>query len=110
MTTQTSAPAVAVPEQKPAAARRRRSEINFLSGLGHVFLLFWAILVLAPLVWTFLASFKTNEEIFGPAWDLPSSLLWDNWVRAWNEANVGRYFLNSVIVVAFSTFGTMLLG
>jgi N-acetylglucosamine transport system permease protein len=108
--TPTSAPAVPVPRRKPEAARKQRSEISLLSGLGHVFLLFWAVIVLAPLVWTFLASFKTNEEIFGPAWALPGSLLWDNWVRAWNEAHVGRYFLNSVIVVAFSTFGTMLLG
>jgi N-acetylglucosamine transport system permease protein len=31
-------------------------------------------------------------------------------VRAWNEANVGRYFLNSVFVVTVSTAGTMLFG
>jgi N-acetylglucosamine transport system permease protein len=68
------------------------------------------VIVLAPLLWTFMASFKSNEEIFGEAWTLPGSLLWDNWVRAWNEANVGQYFLNSVLVVAGGTFGTMLLG
>ena len=90
--------------------RKRRSEINLLSGLGHVSLAVWAVLVLAPLVWTFLASFKTNEEIFGPAWTMPGALLWDNWARAWSEAHVGRYFFNSVIVVAGGVFGTMLLG
>lgn len=88
----------------------RRSEISVLSGIGHLFLALWALIVLAPLVWTFLASFKTNEEIFGQAWTLPGSLLWENWVRAWNEANVGQYFVNSVIVVAGGVFGTMLLG
>jgi N-acetylglucosamine transport system permease protein len=87
-----------------------RREISFLSGVGHLFLALWAVVVIAPLVWTFLASFKTNDEIFGNAWSLPGSLRLDNWARAWSDAHVGRYFLNSVLVVGLSTFGTMLLG
>jgi N-acetylglucosamine transport system permease protein len=117
MTTRIDAPAATPPGAAPTRADRRRAgragrrtEFSFLSGLGHLFLAMWALIVLAPLLWTFLASFKTNEEIFGDAWALPGSLLWDNWVRAWNEANVGQYFLNSVLVVAGGTFGTMLLG
>jgi N-acetylglucosamine transport system permease protein len=96
--------------RRQAPAVRNRREISFLSGVGHFFLALWAVLVIAPLVWTFLASFKTNEEIFGNAWSMPGSLLLDNWTRAWTEAHVGRYFLNSVLVVGLSTFGTMLLG
>jgi N-acetylglucosamine transport system permease protein len=122
MSTGIDAPAVNPPGTAPVrrAGRRgrrratrtggRRDQVSLLSALGHVFLAVWALIVLAPLLWTFLASFKTNEEIFGEAWALPGSLLWDNWVRAWNEANVGQYFLNSVLVVSGGVFGTMLLG
>ncbi|MEO3743149.1 carbohydrate ABC transporter permease [Plantactinospora sp. B5E13] len=84
--------------------------MGFFSSLGHVALVVWAVIVIAPILWTFLASFKNTTEIFGSPWTLPGELRWENWGRAWTEARVGRYFVNSVIVVAASTFGTMLLG
>jgi N-acetylglucosamine transport system permease protein len=88
-----------------------RREVGLLSGLGHLALLVWAVLVIAPLLWTILASFKSNTEIFvGSPFALPSRISLDSYARAWTEASIGRYFLNSVFVVALSTAGTMLLG
>jgi N-acetylglucosamine transport system permease protein len=110
MTTTLKPSAGTRPVVRHAPTRSQRRQVSFLSGLGHFFLALWALLVIAPLLWTFLASFKSNEEIFGNAWSLPGSLRWDNWARAWTEAHVGQYFLNSVFVVGASTFGTMLLG
>lgn len=90
--------------------RGRRSEAGVLAAFGHVALVVWAIVVIAPILWTFLASFKNTTEIFSSPWTLPAELRWENWSRAWTKAHVGRYFINSVIVVGLSTFGTMLLG
>ena len=92
------------------ARATRRSEVSLLSGLGTVALVGWTIVVIAPILWTFIASFKNTTEIFSSPWTMPAHLRFGNWARAWTHAHVGRYFLNSVIVVAFSTFGTMLLG
>ncbi len=108
--TTTLRPPAASPASQRERARAERRQVNLLSGLGHICLAVWAVAVVAPLVWTFLASFKSNEEIFGAAWSLPAKLRWDNWARAWTDAHVGQYFLNSVMVVGLSTFGTMLLG
>ncbi|GAA5191592.1 carbohydrate ABC transporter permease [Rugosimonospora acidiphila] len=99
---------------EPAASRpeskKRRSEVSVLTVLGHIALAVWAILVLGPMVWTLLASFKSNTEIFGSAWALPAHLRLGNYARAWTKAHLGTYFFNSVVVVALSTFGTMLFG
>ncbi|MEV1286215.1 carbohydrate ABC transporter permease [Micromonospora sp. NPDC049679] len=70
----------------------------------------WAVIVIVPILWTFLASFKNTTEIFSSPWTLPGELRWENYSRAWTKAHVGTYFLNSVIVVSISTFGTMLFG
>ncbi|GAA4683306.1 carbohydrate ABC transporter permease [Phytohabitans rumicis] len=95
--------------KEPAAERRR--EIRIFSRLAHVGLAIWAILVIAPLAWTILASFKNNTEIFlGSPFSLPSHFSFDSYARAWSDAHVGRYFLNSVFVVSISTAGTMLFG
>jgi N-acetylglucosamine transport system permease protein len=109
-------PAVNPPRRDlPAAAAHRkvastRSEVRVLSRLGQVALVVWALVVIGPLLWTFLASFKDTTEIFSSPWTLPAELRWENWARAWTQAHVGRYFFNSVLVVALSTLGTMLLG
>jgi N-acetylglucosamine transport system permease protein len=67
--------------------------------------------VIGPLLWTVLASFKTNTEIFiDSPFAVPETFNFDAFGRAWTQAHVGRYFLNSVFVVGCSTAGTMLLG
>jgi N-acetylglucosamine transport system permease protein len=97
--------------RQAAPASTERREVKVLSGFAHLSLAVWAILVIAPLAWTVMASFKNNTEIFlGNPFALPSSFNFDSYVRAWNDAHVGRYFLNSVFVVAVSTTGTMLFG
>ncbi|HEV2782369.1 MAG TPA: carbohydrate ABC transporter permease [Actinophytocola sp.] len=107
-TTQTKTP----PPVRPAPARSRyvRRERNVFTGLSHVALVVWSITVILPILWTFLGAFKTNTELFGSALSLPSELRLDAWGRAWERAHVGQYMINSVIVVTFSTAGTMLFG
>ncbi|WP_433367128.1 carbohydrate ABC transporter permease [Dactylosporangium sp. CA-152071] len=90
-------------------SERPRSKPNVAGAFGHVFLAIWALMIIIPLAWVFLASFKNTTEIFSAPWTLPDHLRWENWSRAWNKAHVGQYVLNSVLVVTLATFGTMLL-
>jgi N-acetylglucosamine transport system permease protein len=100
----------AISRSRAHVREERRKRLGPLSILTHLALLIWTVLVAVPIVWTFLASVKSEDEIFGNAWSLPDSLRFDNWARAWEQAHIGQYMVNSVIVVAFSTFGTMLFG
>jgi len=57
------------------------------------------VVVLYPLLWLLLSSFKTNAEFsLQPFWALPSAIHWQNYVDAWNSG-MSTYFLNSVLVV-----------
>ncbi|MET9560759.1 MULTISPECIES: carbohydrate ABC transporter permease [Streptomyces] len=91
----------------PAEEKATGRTLNVFS---HGFLILWAIMVVMPLLWAVMTSFKTDKEIFSSPWALPDSLHFDNWSRAWTEANMSDYFLNTIIVVGFSLLGTMLLG
>ena len=77
---------------------------------AHAVLVVWAILVIFPLLWTLMTSFKTNSEIFSSPFSLPSTPALENYVYAWNEAGIGMFFFNTVIVVGFALFFVMLLG
>lgn len=79
-------------------------------GVAQLFLIFWAIIAAFPILWAVLSSFKTDAEIFESPWSVPETLRWDNYVRAWEEAEIGRFFGNTIIVVGGSLLLTMVLG
>jgi N-acetylglucosamine transport system permease protein len=79
------------------------------NGVSYTLLVFWALMVIFPFLWMVVTAFKTDPEILFSPWDLPNSLQWQNFSRAWNEARIGRYFVNSVIVIVPSLAGTLLV-
>jgi N-acetylglucosamine transport system permease protein len=102
------------PEAAPRPAGRRAArdvKVSPLGAIAHIALFVWALATAGPLIWVLLASFKNNTEIFlGRPFALPSHFSFSTYASAWTTAHIGRYFINSVLVVVLSTAGTMLLG
>lgn len=90
--------------RRPHRPRRPRG-----SGLPHLMLVPWALVVLVPLVWILASSLKTNEEIYNDPFGLPGELRLGVYVDAWQQANIGAFFTNTVIVVSGGVALTMLL-
>ncbi|MFC7494031.1 MULTISPECIES: carbohydrate ABC transporter permease [unclassified Nocardioides] len=103
---ETSGPATTQPtaDQKPPAGDR------VVASVSHVVLAFWSLLVLAPLLWALMSSFKTSSEIFASPFGLPANWNFDNYVSAWTTVGIGRWFLNTVIVVGCALVIVMILG
>ncbi|MFF2331464.1 MULTISPECIES: carbohydrate ABC transporter permease [unclassified Streptomyces] len=110
--------APAAPEADPApvskepapAAEAKSGEGHVLNVFSHGVLIIWAILVVLPLLWAVMSSFKTDDSILSTPWALPDQLHLDNWSRAWSQAHMSDYFFNTVVVVGCSLVGTLLLG
>jgi N-acetylglucosamine transport system permease protein len=79
------------------------------NGFSQLLLGFWALMVIFPFLWMIMTSFKTDPEILFSPWNLPDTPQWDNFSRAWTEAHIGRYFVNSLIVIIPSLAGTLLI-
>lgn len=82
---------------------------SLFGGFSQVLLIIWALMVILPFLWMIMTSFKTDREIIFDPWGLPAEPQWNNFTRAWNEARIGDYFQNTIIVVAFSVFFTLLV-
>ncbi|MCC6455503.1 MAG: carbohydrate ABC transporter permease [Caldilineaceae bacterium] len=101
---------ISTPTRQPVA-RRASAKMGerigqwLLSGV----LILWSIIVIFPMWWLLYTSFKTDREIFFSPWALPGALQWNNFERAWVEAHIGEYFLNSLLVVIPALFLTLLL-
>lgn len=110
-----SSPASAPAPVAALPRKRRTNPYSWLTeslgkGVAHVFLIAWAVIALFPILWGVFSSLKANDEIFASPWAMPEVLQWDNYVRAWNEADIGRYFWNTIVVVGGSLIVTMVLG
>ncbi len=68
----------------------------------YVCLITLAIIIIVPVAWVFIASFKDNSQFYGNPWTMPNSLNFDNFINAWNKAGMGEYMLNSVTVTALA--------
>ena len=61
-------------------------------------MLLFALLVVIPLVWVLLFSFKPSKDIFADPWALPHGLPLDNYIKAWSASGLGSNFVNSLII------------
>jgi N-acetylglucosamine transport system permease protein len=107
MTVTTTREAPARPASTRAADTRGDRAV---AGVSHAVLAIWTVLIIVPLLWTLLSSFKTTREIFASPFSLPKHWSFDNYVSAWTTAGIGRYFLNTVIVVGCALVIVMILG
>jgi N-acetylglucosamine transport system permease protein len=80
---------------------------SLFGGFSQILLMAWALLVILPLLWMVMTSFKTDKEIIFEPWGFPASLQWNNFSRAWEQARIGDYFQNTIIVVVCSVFLTL---
>lgn len=99
----TAAPALDAPPPPPRRKRRRFNPV-------HLLLMPVALLFLLPLEQMILASFMTPAEInrYPPRF-LPSQISLDGYIALFTEAPVGRWLLNSFIVVAIAIMAHLVL-
>ena len=64
----------------------------------YVALLTLAISIVVPVAWVFLASIKENSEFYGNPWTMPKGIYFQNFIDAFQKANMGEYFFNSILV------------
>ncbi len=68
----------------------------------YLVLILLAISVAVPVLWVFMASIKQNAEFYESPWKIPQTFYFKNFIDAWQDANMGTYFLNSVLVTLMS--------
>jgi len=65
-----------------------------------------AVVAMVPFLWMISSSLMTLGETINRQW-LPTTPQWDNYTRAWRDAQFGDYFLNSVIITGVTIAGLL---
>lgn len=79
--------------------RKKRFQI-----LLHIILIICALVMVYPILWTFISSLKSDPEIFANTWALPGSPMFENYIVAWKQSGLQRAFINSVFVSLVTVF------
>lgn len=91
--------------------RRRSFGRITATTLIQLLLLSYAAVVVYPLLIMLASSVKTTGEIFeSPLGLIPDTIRWANYIDAWNLANFGTYFRNSIFVGIVSVFFILFFG
>ena len=84
----------------------KKNQINTGDRLYKIFIYvvlgLLAVLILVPVLWVVMASVKETVEHYGNPWALPTHLHWQNFVDAWNKADMGAYMGHSVMVTGLA--------
>lgn len=78
--------------------------------IAYIVLLLAMTIILFPLIWMFLSSFKSQSELFARDMTLlPNVWTWENYVNVWFNTPFPRYFLNSFYVAGITTVVTVVI-
>ncbi|MFO8036402.1 MAG: carbohydrate ABC transporter permease [Anaerolineales bacterium] len=78
----------------------------FQKAITYLFLLMGVVISITPFVWMIATSLMSLGEAQGVRW-IPSSLHFENYVNAWQDAQFSEYFVNSVIITAITLVGQL---
>ena len=78
--------------------------------LLYTFLIAMAVIVVFPFYWMIISSLKSTVEYRLPIPTLfPKEIMWGNYAEAFTAANLGRLFINTVIVGLVSTILSLVI-
>lgn len=84
---------------------------SFNKWLIYIFSVFCSVVLIYPLVFTLISSFKDNKGIYGSEiFALPSVWLWSNYKMAFSEAHIDQAVLNSFLYAFAGTCLALFLG
>jgi ABC-type glycerol-3-phosphate transport system permease component len=85
--------------------RNIKVKLNLKQVATYLILTVVLLVTLYPVFWMIFGSLKSNQEFYTNIWGPPNTPMWENYIWAWERADLGAKFLNSVLV----TTGTLAL-
>ncbi len=78
--------------------------------ISRTVVVLFIVLTIYPMLFVLNTSFKSTAEFFVNVWGLPKNVHAINYPKAWLDAHIGEYFLNSSIVVGISVLFIVIFG
>ncbi len=80
-------------------------------GLTHLFIIALGLLMIYPILWMIISSFKPNNMIFSDPGLIPKTVTIDNYITGWRGyagTTFGKFFANSLMMCAVAVVGNLI--
>lgn len=90
--------------------QRRQKVTNVASTvILYIVIIALALFMIFPFYWMLITSLKSNNEVIQPTQTFyPNIVMWSNYVYIFQYFDFGEYMLNTIVVAAVSTLGTLI--
>jgi multiple sugar transport system permease protein len=88
-----------------------KTNIFFRHSLTHLFILALGLLMLYPVVWMVVSSFKPNNMIFSDPGLIPKAITGENYITGWRGyagTTFAVFFRNSLLMCAVAVLGNLI--
>ena len=88
---------------------KRKQEKIIGKFIAYLLLSLGALAMIVPFIWMLSTSLKEPSQVFSypPKW-IPQALAFKNYLKTWTLVPFGRFFINSLLVAVWVTFGQLL--
>ena len=79
--------------------------------LTHLFIIALGLVMIYPILWMIVSSFKPNNMIFSDPGIIPKALTVENYITGWKGyagVSFGRFFINSLLMCAAAVIGNLI--
>lgn len=80
----------------------KKKKISVYHVICALVLIVMLVICVYPILWMFLGSMKDKAEFYTNIWGLPTRFHLENYFAAWKNADLGRRFINSIVVTVGS--------
>lgn len=80
-------------------------------GLTHLFIITLGLLMIYPIVWMIVSSFKPNNMIFSDPGIIPKEVTIENYISGWRGyagTTFSRFFINSLLMCVVAVIGNVI--
>lgn len=96
---------MSVPAKHKKTNKRKKKTVVIYAAL-----ILFAVINVYPILWMVINSFKSEKEFAVNPFGLPDVFVFENYVSAWNTANLGVLFKNSLFICIAATVLTVWIG
>ncbi|MEM1502591.1 carbohydrate ABC transporter permease [Domibacillus sp. 8LH] len=100
------------PQAEPRQLQLQKPKFNWKKWIYHLVTGAFALLMLYPIIWLLMSSFKESSQVFVTAHSLiPDPFILSNYAQGWEGIagqSFGTFIKNSLIIVGFSTIGAVI--
>jgi len=89
--------------------KRKELSVRLFEWISKGIMYIWCGFSIFAFFWIFISSLKTNREFFTNAWGLFKIPQFNNYIKVWCNYNLGANFFNSIIIVAVSVVGILVV-